>query len=316
MQVAARRGRRPALCRRCAHAVGERLVDLRCRASACSGSRASSSEQALHHAASCSFRNAGQRAERHVLRLVVAPALVLGVAAGQAALAEHHAVRDADQLHVGEQHAGALVAVVEQHVDAGGGELGVQLVGRRAHRRALADSRSARCTTSNGAIGAREDDAALRRGSARSRRRRCASRRCRSSPSRTAAACPSRRGRWPSSLPSTWCAAGRCGRPRCRARSRACPCRRGSGRRRPRCGCRPPRGSGRSRPQLTPVRWKPSSFAPQTKSLIAATRAVGDDLHALDARPGRGSRRAQPQRARISASVAKRNWPARQPCWP
>ena len=54
--------------------------------------------------------------------------------------------------------------------------------------------------------------------------------------------------------------------------------------RRPRrCGCRRPAGSGRSRPQLTPVRWKPSSLAPQTKSLIAATRAVGDHLHGLRA---------------------------------
>jgi hypothetical protein len=30
-------------------------------------------------------------------------------------------------------------------------------------------------------------------------------------------------------------------------------------------------GSGRSRPKLTPVRWKPASLAPHTKSLIAAT---------------------------------------------
>ena len=49
------------------------------------------------------------------------------------------------------------------------------------------------------------------------------------------------------------------------------PCRRVTGRRPPHCGCRRRCGSGRSRPKLTPVRWKPSSLAPQTKSLMAAT---------------------------------------------
>ena len=88
----------------------------------------------------------------------------------------------------------------------------------------------------------------------------------------------SRRGTSPSSPPNTWCPAGRRGRPRCRARSRACPCRPGDGS--PSTTLRmsaTTSGSGRSRPQFTPVRWKPSSFAPQTKSAHRRDRAVGDD---------------------------------------
>src|SRR5438067_1789722 len=46
-------------------------------------------------------------------------------------------------------------------------------------------------------------------------------------------------------------------------------------------------GSGRSRPQFTPVRWKPSSFAPQTKSLINATRRSATTFTSF-ARTGRG----------------------------
>ena len=41
----------------------------------------------------------------------IAPALVLGHALGQALVADHDAVRDADQVHVGKDHAGAFVAM-------------------------------------------------------------------------------------------------------------------------------------------------------------------------------------------------------------
>src|SRR5580658_2384963 len=47
----------------------------------------------------------------------------------QAALGHHQAVRDAEELGVGELDARAGVAVVVQHLDAGGSELGVQPVG-------------------------------------------------------------------------------------------------------------------------------------------------------------------------------------------
>ena len=59
----------------------------------------------------------------------VAAALVLELAFLQAAVGDHDAVRHADQLPVGEHRAGALAAVVEDHVDAGRQQLGVQLVG-------------------------------------------------------------------------------------------------------------------------------------------------------------------------------------------
>jgi hypothetical protein len=62
-------------------------------------------------------------------RLGIGPALVLQLAFLQAALADHDAMRDADQFHVGEHDAGALVAVVEHDIDAGLLEVGVKLVG-------------------------------------------------------------------------------------------------------------------------------------------------------------------------------------------
>ena len=50
------------------------------------------------------------------------------------AVADGDAVRDADELEVGEHHAGTLAAVVEQHLDARRGELVVQPIGQRLHR--------------------------------------------------------------------------------------------------------------------------------------------------------------------------------------
>src|SRR5690606_32038494 len=60
--------------------------------------------------------------QSNVLAFGVAAALVLQGAFAQAAVADHDAVRDADQLHVGELHAGAglLVAIVQQHFVTGG----------------------------------------------------------------------------------------------------------------------------------------------------------------------------------------------------
>ena len=56
----------------------------------------------------------------------------------EAAVGDRHAVRHADQFPVGEHRAGALAAVVEHHVDAGGLQLVVQLVGGLPSRSALA----------------------------------------------------------------------------------------------------------------------------------------------------------------------------------
>src|SRR5437867_1304178 len=117
---------------------------------------------------------------RNFARLLVAPALVLRVPRREPALRQHDAVRDADQIHVGEQHPGPRVAIVHQHVDPCLLELVMP-----ATSRPLPSGLGSPATT-------------LRR-------------------------------------------------------SATCD------------------GSGRSRPKLTPVRWNPSSFAPHTKSLIAAT---------------------------------------------
>ena len=73
-------------------------------------------------------------------------------------------------------------------------------------------------------------------------------------------------------------------------------------------------GSGRSRPQLTPVRWKPSSLAPQTKSLIAATVRSATTCILRRRRPGRYSRACNADASRISSSVAKRNAPRPASC--
>ena len=47
-------------------------------------------------------------------------------------------MRDADQFHVGEHHAGTLVAIIQQCLDTGGLQRRVQLLRRIAHRSALA----------------------------------------------------------------------------------------------------------------------------------------------------------------------------------
>src|SRR3989338_2573450 len=82
-------------------------------------------------------QGAGDLIKRHFTRLLVAPPLVFNKAVGRALVAEDEAVWDADQVHVGEDDAGALVAVVEEHLEAGGGKLVVELVHRFLHRRRL-----------------------------------------------------------------------------------------------------------------------------------------------------------------------------------
>src|SRR3546814_9618343 len=62
-----------------------------------------------------------------------AAALQLHGAALEAARTDHELPGQADQIHVGELGAGRLVAVVVEHLDAGGLELAVEPVaGRRA----------------------------------------------------------------------------------------------------------------------------------------------------------------------------------------
>src|SRR5687768_3503935 len=65
--------------------------------------------------------------------LRITAVLVLDHAFLEPAVADHHAMRDADELLVGEQHAGALVAVVEVGLDALGAELRIERVGGGAH---------------------------------------------------------------------------------------------------------------------------------------------------------------------------------------
>src|ERR1700680_2890022 len=76
--------------------------------------------------------------ERHLGGGRVAPVLVLHHAFLQAALADHDAMRDSDEFLVGEQHAGALVAIVEESLDAGARELGIEPLCGGLHGLALA----------------------------------------------------------------------------------------------------------------------------------------------------------------------------------
>src|SRR5579862_1089353 len=81
---------------------------------------------------------AGRIGHGNLRRRRVAPVLVLDHAFLQAAIADHDAVRDADELLVGEQHAGALVAIVEERFDSRRDELRVEFLRRILHRLALA----------------------------------------------------------------------------------------------------------------------------------------------------------------------------------
>ena len=87
-------------------------------------------------AASACFRSASSSA---IFAAAPASGMLCGLAAGapfdlqlsvgQAASADHHAQRNADQVGILELDAGALIAIVQQHVDAGGRQFLVELVG-------------------------------------------------------------------------------------------------------------------------------------------------------------------------------------------
>ena len=51
--------------------------------------------------------------------------------ASQTALTDDHAMRYTNQLHVGEHHPRAFVAVIEHHINPGATQIGIQLVRRR-----------------------------------------------------------------------------------------------------------------------------------------------------------------------------------------
>jgi hypothetical protein len=52
-------------------------------------------------------------------------ALVLDHAVVQALVADHHPVRDANQFHVRKHEAGAHVAIIQQDLQAGRGQVGI-----------------------------------------------------------------------------------------------------------------------------------------------------------------------------------------------
>ena len=58
----------------------------------------------------------------------IAPVPVFEAACIEAPIPDHDPVRDAHQLGIGEFHTGTGVAIVEQHIHAGGGERRVQFV--------------------------------------------------------------------------------------------------------------------------------------------------------------------------------------------
>jgi hypothetical protein len=78
------------------------------------------------------------RRRPELLRPIAAPA-PFDDAVREALRADGDAQREADEVRVLELHARAFVAVVEQHVDAGGEQLRVDLLGRRAHAVFLAE---------------------------------------------------------------------------------------------------------------------------------------------------------------------------------
>src|SRR5450631_713995 len=70
---------------------------------------------------------------RNFRRLGLAPVSIFEISGAQAALADHDAVRNADELRIGELHPGAGVAIVQQYIGARLVELLIQPVGRLAH---------------------------------------------------------------------------------------------------------------------------------------------------------------------------------------
>ena len=176
-------------------------------------------------------------------------------------------------------HAGPLVAIVEQDVDAGRAQLGVQLVGRRAHRVAASIADRARSPLRT-APSRGPDDAALvvvlldRGGDDARDADAVAAHLHRAATGRFVEVSwrPSPRNNgcrswktWPTSMPRTISSVplpSGDGSPATTLRRSATLS-----------------GSRQSRPKLTPRRWKPASFAPQTKSLIAATVRSAIERH-------------------------------------
>src|SRR5205814_5144087 len=76
-------------------------------------------------------------ARRYHLELRGPAPLPLDFSFGESLLPDRDSQRQADQIGVLELHAGTLVAIVEQHLDARLGELTVELLSRLAHRRVL-----------------------------------------------------------------------------------------------------------------------------------------------------------------------------------
>src|ERR1700683_4079008 len=66
----------------------------------------------------------------YVCRFGLAAVTVLEISAAQTPVADDDTVRDADELRIGELDSRPGVAVVKQHIDAGGGEFLVQGIGR------------------------------------------------------------------------------------------------------------------------------------------------------------------------------------------
>ncbi len=75
----------------------------------------------------------GERVEGDLLLLAGAAQLHLDGAVGQPALAHHQLQRPADEVGVGELHAGALVAVVDGHLEAQVGQLASHALGLGLH---------------------------------------------------------------------------------------------------------------------------------------------------------------------------------------
>jgi hypothetical protein len=93
------------------------------------------------------------------LRLQCAPCIRAGLPSGRARRSRY-AVRDADQFHVGEHDARALVAVIEHDIDAGGFSVRVELVGGSLDRFALVIAHR-HDADREGGDGGWQDDAAL-----------------------------------------------------------------------------------------------------------------------------------------------------------
>ena len=81
-----------------------------------------------------------QDVEAHLLRFSIQPAFVFHHAFLEATFTDHDAMRYTDQFQIGEHHAGAFVAVIQQHLDTRAGELGIEHFCGIAHCRVFVDA--------------------------------------------------------------------------------------------------------------------------------------------------------------------------------